>query len=67
MVVDPVRPQQEIRCCHAVPMRRAKTGATGFLDGETARQLRSSGHELLAAGCDPRQDVEPFELPVDDI
>lgn len=34
-------------------MRYAMTGATGFLGGELARQLRSSGHDLVALVRDP--------------
>jgi nucleoside-diphosphate-sugar epimerase len=34
-------------------MRYAMTGATGFLGGELARQLRRSGHDLVALVRDP--------------
>ena len=34
-------------------MRYAMTGATGFLGGELAGQLRSSGHALVALVRDP--------------
>lgn len=34
-------------------MRYAMTGATGFLGGELARQLRDSGHEVVALVRDP--------------
>lgn len=34
-------------------MRYAMTGATGFVGGELARQLRSSGHEVVALVRDP--------------
>ncbi|UMG93245.1 NAD-dependent epimerase/dehydratase family protein [Nocardioides sp. TF02-7] len=34
-------------------MRYAMTGATGFLGGELARQLRSSGHDVVALVRDP--------------
>jgi nucleoside-diphosphate-sugar epimerase len=34
-------------------MRYALTGATGFVGGEVARQLRAAGHEVLALVRDP--------------
>ncbi len=34
-------------------MRYAMTGATGFLGGELARQLRTSGHDVTALVRDP--------------
>ena len=36
-------------------MRYAMTGATGFVGGELARQLRTSGHEVVALVRDPAQ------------
>lgn len=41
-------------------MRYAMTGATGFLGGELARQLRSSGHDVVALVRDPAK-AKPLE------
>lgn len=52
-------------------MRYAVTGATGFVGGELARQLRAAGHDVVALVRDPRRagalealgaDVVPGDL-----
>ena len=46
-------------------MRYAITGATGFVGGEIARQLRADGHQVLALVRDPGRAGALTELGVD--
>ena len=46
-------------------MRYAMTGATGFLGGELAAQLRSSGHDLVALVRDPARATDLRDLGVE--
>lgn len=46
-------------------MRYAMTGATGFLGGELVRQLRSSGHDVVALVRDPARATALRDLGVD--
>lgn len=46
-------------------MRYAMTGATGFLGGELARQLSSSGHDVVALVRDPAKATDLRDLGVE--
>jgi nucleoside-diphosphate-sugar epimerase len=48
-------------------MRYAMTGATGFLGGELARQLRRSGHDVVALVRDPARATALRDIGVEQV